>query len=316
MIMANARGEIVLVNNQTENLFGYQREELIGQPIELLVPERFRRHHPVYRTNFFQAPQARPMGAGRDLFGLHKDGSEFPIEIALNPIETAEGLMVLSAIVDITTRKQAEESIKASLKEKEVLLKEIHHRVKNNLQVICSLLNLQAGYTSDQPTSEMFRESQQRVRSMALVHETLYRAQDLARIDFAEYVQSLTASLARSYGRPEISVALKGERSSVFLGVDKAVPCGLIVNELVSNALKHAFPKGRKGEVCVTLQGDSGLQLTLDVSDDGVGFPARLDFRNTTSLGLQLVNTLTEQLQGTIALQNYGGTTFQIQFPI
>ena len=144
MVMISQRGEIEMVNAQAERVFGYARGEMLGQPIEMLVPERFRGNHPGLRGSFFASPKSRPMGAGRDLYGLKKDGSEFPIEIGLNPIETDEGTMVLSAIVDISDRKHKEESIHAALKEKDVLLGEIHHRVKNNLQIVHSLLDLQS----------------------------------------------------------------------------------------------------------------------------------------------------------------------------
>jgi two-component sensor histidine kinase/CHASE1-domain containing sensor protein len=210
---------------------------------------------------------------------------------------------------------KAEQTALASLKEKEVLLKEVHHRVKNNLQVICSLLNLQAGDIPEPQTREMFTDSQQRVRSMALVHEKLYQAEDLARIDFAEYVRSLATYLIRSYRPAATPITLRVEGAEVFLEVDKAVPCGLIVNELVSNALKHAFPAGRRGEICISLRAETKKHLILRVSDDGVGFPSGLDFRQTRSLGLQLVTTLIEQLQGTIELQHHSGTTFQLRFP-
>jgi PAS domain S-box-containing protein len=214
---------------------------------------------------------------------------------------------------EITERKRAEEQIKASLKEKEVLLKEIHHRVKNNLQVISSLLYLQSKNIKDKGTLAVFQESQNRVKSMTLVHERLYQSQDLARVDFAEYVRSLANHLFRSYGINTNVIQLKINTNDVFLGVDTAIPCGLILNELVSNVLKHAFPDGKEGEVRIELRADEG-QLTLVVSDNGVGFPQDLDFRDTGSLGLQLVNTLVEQIEGTIELDRDVGTAFKITF--
>jgi two-component sensor histidine kinase len=215
---------------------------------------------------------------------------------------------------DLTERKRAEEQIKASLQEKEVLLKEIHHRVKNNLQVISSLLYLQSKNIQDRQTLEMFQDSHYRVRAMALVHERLYQSQDLARIDFAEYVRSLANHLFRSYGVNTNVIQLKINVHNVFLGVDMAIPCGLIINELVSNCLKHAFPGGRGGEIQIELPADDDGQCTLVVSDNGVGCPEDLDFRDTGSLGLQLVNMLVEQLEGTIELDRGGGTAFEIRF--
>jgi two-component sensor histidine kinase len=215
---------------------------------------------------------------------------------------------------EITERKRAEEQIKASLKEKEVLLKEIHHRVKNNLQVISSLLYLQSKDVKDREALEMFQESQYRVRSMALVHERLYQSKDLAKVDLAEYARSLANYLFRSYGVNSNIIELKINVDDVFLGIDTAVPCGLIINELVSNSLKHAFPDGREGEIRIELWSNHDSQFTLMVSDNGVGFPKDLDFRDTQSLGLQLVNTLVDQLEGTIKLDRSGRTSFEITF--
>ncbi len=215
---------------------------------------------------------------------------------------------------EISERKRAEERIKASLAEKEVLLKEIHHRVKNNLQVISSLLFLQSKSIKEQEILEIFQDSQSRVRSMALVHEKLYQSQDLARIDFGEYVRSLANYLLRSYSAGSHRVELAIDIAAVFLSIDTAIPCGLILNELISNSLRHAFLDGRAGKIHVELQENEGGQLELTVSDNGTGLSEELDFRNTTSLGLQLVNSLVRQLDGAIALDRQGGTTFQITF--
>jgi len=215
---------------------------------------------------------------------------------------------------EITERMRAEEQIKVSLEEKEVLLKEIHHRVKNNLQVISSLLNLQSRCVEDQSVLELFQESQNRIRSMALIHEKLYRSQDLVRIDFAEYIRNLATHLVRSYRANLGPVNLKVDANDVSLSVDAAVPCGLIINELVSNSLKYAFIDGREGEIRIELRSDRDHQLTLIVGDNGVGFPKDLDFRHTESLGMQLVNTLTNQLGGTVELHSDGGTEFKITF--
>ncbi len=214
---------------------------------------------------------------------------------------------------EITERVRAEGQIKTSLREKEVLLKEIHHRVKNNLQVISSLLYLQSKNVKDQRSLEILQDSQNRVRSMALVHERLYQSQDLARVDFAKYVRSLVNHLFRSYGVNTNVTKLRIQVEDVFLGVDTAIPCGLIINELVSNSLKHAFPDGREGEIHIEFRANDG-QFRLVIRDNGVGFPTDLDFRNTKTLGLQLVSTLVHQLEGTIKLDRSGGTAFEVTF--
>lgn len=215
---------------------------------------------------------------------------------------------------EITERKRAEDRLKASLREKDLLLQEVHHRVKNNLQVIASLLSLQSASIQDPQTFEMFRDSRDRVKSMALIHEKLYQTHDLARIDLAEYLHNLATELFQSYRVNPTLIVLNVHADEASLSLDTAIPCGLIVNELVSNSLKHAFPAGQEGEVSIDLHAHPQHRWALSVRDTGIGFPADLDFRNTTTLGLQLVMTLVEQLEGTIELERNGGTTFTITF--
>jgi two-component sensor histidine kinase/sensor domain CHASE-containing protein len=215
---------------------------------------------------------------------------------------------------EVLERKRAEEKIKGSLKEKEMLLKEIHHRVKNNLQVVSSMLKIQSEYSKDKKTVEMFQESQNRVRSIALIHEMLYQSKNLSKIDFSEYIQPITTNLMRTYGVDPIRIKVKINVKDVFMDLDRAIPCGLIINELFSNVLKHAFPKGRPGEVLIDLFQQSSQELTLLIKDNGVGLPIGMDFKNTDSLGLQLVNALVDQLGGTIVFEGRMGTTFRITF--
>ncbi len=217
--------------------------------------------------------------------------------------------------LDITERKEAIDKIEASLREKEVLLKEIHHRVKNNMQVIISLLRLQSEQVTDKQYLDMFKESQDRIRSMALVHEKLYQTKNLADVDFKRYVKSLVTSLFRSYGTRPDKIALNIEVEDVSLGLESAIPCGLIINELVSNSLKYAFPEERKGGVRVALNSINGDELVLEVSDNGIGISEELDVRNAESMGLHLVTILSEdQLHGKIELSRTGGTNFHVRF--
>jgi PAS domain S-box-containing protein len=215
---------------------------------------------------------------------------------------------------DITDRKRSEERIRASLKEKEVLLKEIHHRVKNNLQVISSLMNLQANQLRDKEIVEAFRDSQARVKAMSLVHERLYQSSDLAQIDFAGYVRDVTNHLLRSYQNGRHPVRLKVDVEPVSLNIDTAIPCALIINELVSNSLKYAFPNGQSGEIQISMNHTDSNDLNLRISDNGVGFPESLFWRNTDSLGLQLVRNLTDQLNGSIKCHLEQGAQFDIRF--
>jgi len=209
------------------------------------------------------------------------------------------------------SRKRAEDRLKASLKEKDVLLKEIHHRVKNNMQIISSLLRLQSREIEDEKAQQIFQISQNRIRSIALIHETLYQSEDLARIDFESYIRKLTTHLLSIYKPEGAELKLDLEVKKVYLDINKAIPCGLIINELVSNALKHAFPRERGGRIGVRMSEKEGL-FTLVVEDSGVGMPKDLDFRKTGSLGLQIVHDLVQQLEGTVRLDQDKGTSFTI----
>jgi PAS domain S-box-containing protein len=232
----------------------------------------------------------------------------------LRTIADKAGYSIENARLLSQTQKRLNEQTEL-LHEKEVLLKEIHHRVKNNLQVISSLLNLQSSHVTDFQTIQTLRDSQSRVRSMALIHEKLYQSQSLAKIDFGEYVKSLTNELFRSYRQNFTGIQLNIETEKVLLDIDLAIPCGLILNELITNALKYAFPDGRNGTIKVELRARSGYNINLRVADDGVGMPPDFDILKTKSLGLQLVNSLVAQLDGSMELGNLPGTNFWISFP-
>jgi len=273
-----------------------------SHPDRVGIPEG---HPPL--TSFLGVPLKR----GDETFGMIAVANREPGYDDEN-LHAVDALSV--AFVEALMRKRAEVQVRASLDEKEVLLKEIHHRVKNNLQVISSLLNLQSNVVEDKEVEEMFKESRDRVRSMALTHEQLYRSDDLAGVDFGRYIRDLGNALFRSYGVDPDAVRLTVEAEDVSLALDTAIPCGLMVNELVSNCLKHAFPEGGGGEILIRLtSGDDG-RYTLTVGDNGVGFPEDTDHHSSPTLGLQLVNSLADQLGGTMELDRSEGTEFRISF--
>ncbi|MBM9520968.1 HAMP domain-containing protein [Desulforhopalus vacuolatus] len=205
--------------------------------------------------------------------------------------------------------------LKCSLNEKDSLLKEIHHRVKNNLQIISSLLKIQANQTKDVQAAALFKDSRERITSMALIHEQLYQSKNLSNIDFGIYVRNLVDSLMQSYSRKSRRIRADIESNSVFLAIDVAIPCGLIINELVSNSLKYAFPTAQEGVISITTRFDNKNEIEMVIGDDGIGIPEDLDFRNTKTFGLQLITGLVEhQLAGEIEINRNIGTEFRIRF--
>lgn len=255
--------------------------------------------------------------AGQSITAVEKfvvGGEERLYEAHYNPIRANEeitGIAVFSR--DITEQKRAEENTLKSLKEKEVLLKEVHHRVKNNLQVISSILNLQTSYLKDKGTINLLKECQNRIKTMAFIHESLYQNKDFSQINFSEYIVTLVKNLFYSFEASQQKIKTNFDIDTILLNLDLSIPCGLIMNELVSNALKYAFEGGREGAVFIRLKKEKG-KIKMAVSDNGKGMPEHIDFRNTETLGLQLVTTLTEQINGTITMNRNKGTTFEIIF--
>jgi PAS domain S-box-containing protein len=298
------------VNRRFLRIFGYSSlDELADVPIYKTV-------HPDDREMVVEFNRQRQEGkavpARYEFKGLKKDGSILYIEASVSGITYLGESASLAYLRDITHRKEAEETLRTSLAEKEVLLKEIHHRVKNNLQVISSLLNLQAQRIHDERDVDAFRTSMDRIKSMALIHDKLYRSENLARISFPGYVDDLVRGLFANYSVGK-NVELDLRIDPISVNIDNAIPLGLIINELVSNALKHAFPEGAPGTITLRLQAE-GKNAVLIVADNGIGFPAGLDFTDTQSLGMQLVVTLVEQLEGTVELIRGVGTEFRIVF--
>jgi PAS domain S-box-containing protein len=306
---------IVLFNRGAERTFGHMAGEVRGQSLDMLLPQRFtaqhRRHVEAFRDS---STDARQMGERREIYGRRKDGTNFPAEATISKVKVQGEWLFTVILRDITERKLAHEAMSRSLQEKELLLKEIHHRVKNNLQVVSSLLGLQSRVLPEESVRRIFLESQNRIHSMALLHERLYQSQSLSEIDCQEYVRQLAAHLFRSFGVRTDRIRLRVNVESTRMNMDTAVPCGLVLNELVSNSLKYAFPDGRDGEVRVELTEDDKRSMRLSVSDDGVGLPKDFDLQGVRSLGLRLVRTLAEQLGATIEVRSEHGTQVCLTF--
>jgi len=317
----NERGMLTFLNRCGRETFGYTSADLARgiHILKLLAPgERHRAWHDL------QAAVATGNANG-EFVGIRKDGSTFPALVHSISVVSDENVTGYRGILmDITSRKQMEEELQRSLCEKETLLKEIHHRVKNNLQTVSSLLYLQAEVVRDEQVRRALEESQQRVRSLALLHEQLYRSHSLAVVNFGQYVESLIYQLRDAYHIHSDAVKIVHCIEDVPLGFDAAIPCSLIVNELVSNAFKHAFP--RRGGTLVSARGVPEVRIELHchkpgecrlvVSDNGVGLPPDLDLEKAHSLGLRIVTLLTRQLHGTFHVERDGGTTVIITFPI
>ncbi|MCF2150501.1 PAS domain S-box protein [Desmonostoc muscorum LEGE 12446] len=308
-------GRWLLVNQRLCDILGYTLQELqlltfqdITHPDDLETDLKY--------VNEILADRIQTFSTEKRYFRKDTSIVWVNLTVALMRESSTEPKYFISAIEDISDRKHSQEQIKASLLEKEVLLKEIYHRVKNNLQVISSLLNLQSAYIKDKDDLVIFQQSQQRIASIALIHEKLYQSQDLARINFGEYTRDLVASLFTTYEVNEDAITARiNIDEDVSLGLDTAIPCSLIIHELVSNSLKYAFPQGRNGSIYIELYQSHDNNLILRVSDDGIGLPSNFDFKKIGSLGLQLVDALTSQLAGSIIIKGDSGVKCQLIFP-
>ncbi|WP_228057991.1 PAS domain-containing protein [Nostoc sp. LEGE 12447] len=307
-------GVFVYTNPKFEQMFGYEPDELTGQHVSIVnygdedtTPEEVNQ---AIRTAILQHGEAT-----YEVHNVKKDGTPFWCRSNASIFGHPEyGSVIVAVHQDITEHKQAEEKIIASLKEKEVLLKEIHHRVKNNLGIVSSLLQMQCRRTQDPVVTALLRDSQNRIASIALVHEKLYRSEDLADIDFAQYIPDLTTHLFDSYNVNSSQIHLKIQVDDASLDIETAIPCGLIINELVSNALKYAFVGNIRGEIEVKFYQKSESILTLIIRDNGIGLPENFDSKKAKTLGITLVQGLVKQLRGKLEIASHQGTQFKITF--
>ena len=303
---------ISLVNAEFEKLYGYSKEEIEGKKSwrEFVAPDykdKIEEYHNLRRIN----PKLAPRNYEFKFVDRYGNIKDLITTVAIIP-GTKKSLI---SLLDITDNKIAENKIKESLMEKEVLLREIHHRVKNNLQIISSLLNLQTRCVEGEETINVLKESQNRVKTMAMVHEKLYQSEDLKDVNFKEYIENLVSDLFYSYGVKKGTIDLQIDADDIKMDIDTAIPCGLIINELVTNSLKYAFPGSNdKDIVKVGFKRLQKNKLKLFISDNGVGLPENLDVENVETLGLKMVTILVNQLKGTLEVYRIGGTEFKIIF--
>jgi len=305
--------EILDANPRACQLLGYTHQELGNLSLGGLFPDDLAR-----LQSFALSVVAEGYGWIDEISCQTRTGDRRDVELSASEIPHGpQHSCVLALMRDITDRKQVEAQVLASLQEKEVLLREIHHRVENNLQVVSSLFDLQTPQTQDPAVQDMLRECRNRVRTMAAIHEALYRDADLARLDFGSYAERLTNQLIRSFGLGA-RVRLAMETQGIHLDIDRAIPCGLIVNELVTNALKYAFPDPRQGKITISFGVDAEQEgwLRLQVSDDGIGLPDGFDIDHVSSLGLRLVLSLVSQLRGRLQWETASsGAILGVSFP-
>jgi len=300
-------GNFVEVNSIASQILGYTHEELLEMsPKDIEDLESFT------GSNHMRDLDENDKITFETVL-ISKDGVKIPVEISTHIFTLKKDKLSLSIARDITERNKMKEKIQLSLEEKEMLLREIHHRVKNNLMIISSLLNLQSRYIKDEEVLNVFKDSQNRARSMALIHDRLYQSSHLKNIDIGEYIQTLASDLFRTYATDPDRVKLKFNVEEVMIDINTMIPLGLIVNELLSNCLKHAFPNDRSGQIDIGFH-HNHPKYRLTVTDNGVGFPENIDYKNTKSLGLRLVNILTDQIDGNIELKRDKGTEFTIEF--
>lgn len=306
-------GRFLLVNQRLSDMMGYSPEELYRKTFyELVLEEEVESS----LQDWDDLLSGKINNFSKEQTYVRSDGRLISANVTVSLVRDANDTpnYFVAVFEDITEWKENDRKLKDSLREKEVLLKEVHHRVKNNMQVISSILNLQSSYIDDEKALAILRESQDRIKSMSFVHESLYQSDTLSEVNFAEYIRNIATNLYHSYGRPQGGISLDFHLEPVFINLDTSIPCCLVINELVSNALKYAFEGREKGRIGIHLTRLNDNGLTLIVEDDGVGLPKDFDVDTADSLGLQLVTTLATQVSGTLTVERENGTRFRLDF--
>lgn len=317
--------EVVYWNQALEKFTGIKKKDVLGTTnhwhvfypeqrpcmADLLLEDDRKGIFKWYSTKHMRTKLVDNVYSATGFFPKLKDGRW--LYMTAFPLLDSEGKVIgaVETMEDITREVEYKEELENSLEEKEILLREIHHRVRNNLQIISSLISLQSNRSDDEETLHLFRKTRNRIQSMALVHEKLYQSRDFTRINLAEYIQDLVVNVLRSYEDSRERITLEMDCEPVWININTAIPCALIINELVTNSVKHAFPHDKTGKIIIRLQERDG-QIIITCTDTGVGLPQDINLRDTSTLGLKLVQALTEQLKGKIKILTTEGTSFEI----
>jgi PAS domain S-box-containing protein len=310
IFILDLEGNFIDINSIAYTRLGYTKEEMLSLHISKLDPPEFAAKVPE------RLARIREEGfAIFDSAHIRKDGTVMPVEINARMYEYDGNKAYLSFVRDITERNKMENRILSSLEEKEVLLREIHHRVKNNMTVISSMLALQSRFISNDHDRQMFDEARARIKTMAIIHEKLYQSGDMSKIKTSDYLGDILNEITTSYAINNGRITVRTDIQDITLSIDSAIPFGLILNELVSNAMKHAFPELRQGEIKVDIALSITNDIRLSVADNGVGLPDDLASRKSASLGLNIVDALVRQVRGELKLHKDSGTRFDITFP-
>lgn len=309
VFLHNLQGGFIEANRIACRRLGYSKEELLALHVKDVDPDFVVRED---EGKFWkELNDTTPVvfeGRHRD-----KKGREFPVEVSLSPIRIAGQHLIMAVARDITDRKQHEQQLRTALLEKEILLKEVHHRVKNNLQLVASMLNLQTYYLEDEHLKHILQDSVQRIHSMGLIHQKLYQSANFAAVNIQDYLEGVVGQLAANYSRRECRVDLSIQCHDIHFGLDNAIPCGLLVNEIVTNSFKYAFVGRTEGRIAIQMRTRKNDYL-LEIGDNGVGLPPEVDFFTHESLGFEIIRSLVQQLQGEVELLSRAGTWFRITF--
>lgn len=310
----DAEGTFQYISPSIKTILGFESEEILGENVFKFINLT----HPDDQLKVgsaFKDAQAFYAPGGVQHRFKRADGRYIWVESLGNPLfdEKNQYKGVVFSMTDIDSLKVAEENFRTSLEEKELLLRELHHRVKNNMQIISSLLSLQTQHIKDERDLKIFESSQNRVKTMSLIHDELYSSQDFSHINLSEYIHNITKELLTSHIEDPGRVKLTVNVEDVRMELETAIPLGLLINEIVANSVNHAFPNDQKGEIIVELKRD-GDAFILKMSDDGVGIPEDIDFEKAETLGFQLINSLTNQLDGQIEMHSNNGTSFIVKF--